>query len=277
MTMNPWIEIAGGRFVLGLLPDEVAVLATASAQAARACVERDPDAGLREEREVEAKSGNVDYLRPLIARAFAPHEIELAPFAIARGPVTNGEWKRFLVEAKLPPPDGWSVPGADADERAVIGVSWDEASRYATWAGAALPSEAQWERAARGAARRLFPWGGAWGVQGAWLDAQPYYDPWPRDAHPELCESRWRARCDHAALGVVRGHVHRRRSRRARGALSGAARRRPRPSRWGGCVAGRVHGRTYRNAALVARRRDRVSSGEVIVGVRNAILVGATP
>src|SRR5262249_27234241 len=115
-TMNEWIEIPGGRFVLGLLPEEVDVLATASAQAARARVERDPAAGLREEREVEATSGNLDSLPPLIARAFRPHEVELAAFAIERAPVTNRDWKRFLADTKLSPPDGWSVPGADADE-----------------------------------------------------------------------------------------------------------------------------------------------------------------
>jgi sulfatase modifying factor 1 len=76
------------------------------------------------------------------------------------------------------------VPGADADERAVIGVSWDEANQYAAWAGGALPDEAHWERAAP--ARRLFPWGDTWGAHGAWLDEQPYYDPWTRGAHPEL-------------------------------------------------------------------------------------------
>jgi hypothetical protein len=45
--MNEWIEIPGGRFVVGLLPEEVDALTTASAQAARARLEYDPDAGLR--------------------------------------------------------------------------------------------------------------------------------------------------------------------------------------------------------------------------------------
>jgi formylglycine-generating enzyme required for sulfatase activity len=65
-------------------------------------------------------------------------------------------------------------------------VSWDEANRYAERAGATLPSEAQWERAARGAERRLFPWGNAWGDEGAWIDRQPFYAPWPSSAHAEL-------------------------------------------------------------------------------------------
>lgn len=185
-ALDPWVEIVGGRFVVGLRPDEVETLVQASAQAARERVERDPDAGFREAREVEEKTGNVDYLRPLIARAFAAREVELAPFAIARTPVTNGEWKRFLAATKLLPPDRWSVPGGDADERAVIGVSWEEASQYAAWIGAALPTEVQWERAARGLERRFFPWGNAWGERGAWLDTQPFYDPWPRSTHPEL-------------------------------------------------------------------------------------------
>jgi len=189
--MSEWIEIAGGRFALGLTPDEVDRLAFGSARAARERVSRDPDQlhGLREDAELDARNGNPDFLRRLIAAAFPAREVELADFEIARAPVTNREWKRFVAAKKLAPPKGWSVPGGDADERAVIGVSWDEASEYAAWAGAALPSEAQWERAARGPERRLWPWGDAWGEEGAWIDRQPYYDPWPPGSHPEFASA----------------------------------------------------------------------------------------
>ena len=189
LDLTEWIAIAGGPFVLGLLPDEVDRLAEASARAARTRSANDPGASLADERELEATSGNVEYLRSLLVRAFPPRTVEIAPFTIARSPVTNREWKRFVEGAGIAPPDGWSVPGADADDRAVIGVSWEEANRYAESVGAKLPTEAQWERAARGVERRLFPWGNAWGDLGAWLDAQPYYDPWANGTHAELASA----------------------------------------------------------------------------------------
>ena len=101
-------------------------------------------------------------------------EIRLGAFEILRFPVTVQDFERFLSDGGYQQPEFW-VPEAygrwdrpqDWDvqiqypSRPVVGVSWYEAMAYCRWRGdtAQLPSESQWERAARGAEGRLFPWG----------------------------------------------------------------------------------------------------------------------
>lgn len=81
--------------------------------------------------------------------------VRLSPFLIARCETSNAQWARFCRATGTP------APAFDEDESdlPVVGISWEEARAYCTWAGGALPSEAQWEFAAKGAEGRRYPWG----------------------------------------------------------------------------------------------------------------------
>jgi gamma-glutamyl hercynylcysteine S-oxide synthase len=182
---SDWVTIAGGDYVVGLTDTDAARLAEVSAAAARRRVDEDPDSGLDAWSELDRTTGNAEYLARLLIKALPARTVRLAPFRIQRIPVTNGEWAEFMRATGASRPAG-SAMGTDEPNRPVIGVSWRAATQFAAWAGAALPDEEQWERAARGPKRALFPWGNDWGDRGAWLERQPYYDPWPATEHAEL-------------------------------------------------------------------------------------------
>jgi len=81
--------------------------------------------------------------------------LDLDAFALARTPVTNAQYERFLVEERATAPPHWPAPA----DHPVTFVDWHEASAFCAWAGGRLPTEAQWEKAARGADGRAYPWG----------------------------------------------------------------------------------------------------------------------
>lgn len=103
-------------------------------------------------------------------------QIDLPEYWIGRYPVTNAQYKRFLdanPQQRIPYWDtDWARPynwdekrrsyPADKTDHPVVLVSWHDAKAFCEWAGLLLPTEEQWEKAARGTGGREWPWGNEW-------------------------------------------------------------------------------------------------------------------
>jgi serine/threonine-protein kinase len=103
------------------------------------------------------RSDGDEYERPA-------HEVTVKPFFIDIYEVTNEEYAKFIRETDNLPPPTWTnktYPSGTA-RKPVTGVAWDNARAYAAWAGKRLPTNEEWEFAARGRDGRRYPWGNEW-------------------------------------------------------------------------------------------------------------------
>lgn len=94
------------------------------------------------------------------------HRIWIDAFFLCATQVTNTEYDRFLRATSTTPPPFWKDPNFSHPQQPVVAISWYEATRYCDWLSTQtgrhyrLPTEAEWERAARGGSEhKKFPWG----------------------------------------------------------------------------------------------------------------------
>jgi formylglycine-generating enzyme required for sulfatase activity len=99
----------------------------------------------------------------------------VAPFSVAETEVTNEQYREFVLATKHKAPSHWEngeFPPGTATEP-VTHVTWEDATDYCKWlseqtgANVRLPTEAEWERAARGAENLKYPWGNEWNARAA--------------------------------------------------------------------------------------------------------------
>lgn len=116
------------------------------------------DPAFVEERE---RAAHLSY--PVLDVELPARSVTLGEFYIGKFDVTVRQFRRFVkASGYRPATAAWSRYAAAAEDRPVASVAWPDAVAYCAWAGLELPSEAQWEKAARGTDARIYPWGNEW-------------------------------------------------------------------------------------------------------------------
>jgi len=91
------------------------------------------------------------------------HRVYLNGYRIYKNEVTNEQFARFVSATGYRAEGDWKVKAKSGRNlHPVVNVSWNDAEKYCKWAGGRLPTEAEWEKAARGKDGRVYPWGNTW-------------------------------------------------------------------------------------------------------------------
>ena len=101
--------------------------------------------------------GKEDYLSE-----YPQRKIMLKDFYIDKKEVSNSDYKMFVDATSHIVPSLWSYQALNLPNQPVVGVDWNDADAYCQWLGKRLPTEAEWEKAARGTDGRIWSWGNTW-------------------------------------------------------------------------------------------------------------------
>lgn len=96
---------------------------------------------------------------PIFVTETPARTVFLDTYYIDRYPVTNYQYRKFVEETGHKEPLLWNEPDWNQPMQPVVFIGWDDARAYTEWAGKALPTEPQWEKAGRGTDGRLWAWG----------------------------------------------------------------------------------------------------------------------
>jgi formylglycine-generating enzyme required for sulfatase activity len=107
------------------------------------------------------KSFDFGFAKPWIADASPHREAYLEGYYIDKYEASNADYEKFVTAAGHKPPEHWEKgkPSQKIINHPVTNISWYDALEYCKWKGKRLPTEEEWEKAARGTDGRLYPWG----------------------------------------------------------------------------------------------------------------------
>ncbi|MBI5328565.1 MAG: SUMF1/EgtB/PvdO family nonheme iron enzyme [Deltaproteobacteria bacterium] len=115
----------------------------------------------------EAKAQQYGDRKPWYSNERPERKVRLEAFYIDKHETTNVQYAEFVKTTGHRPPDYWpgGIYASDTANIPVVMVNWHDADTYCKWKGKRLPTEAEWEKAARGADGRRFPWGNEFDIK----------------------------------------------------------------------------------------------------------------